>query len=391
MSKQEGKKSLLFPALGFSMTTGGPPIIALSLLLVDISEEFGVPVGVLGQISTASSFLGIFMAIIMGVLAVRYTNKTLLTTGLVLTTLGIIGTSLSTSFTLILLLYSLTGIGFSMTLPMITTLIGENYPAEGRTKVMGRIISVRSIAAILAPIVTGYVVSRSTWRIGFSSYALPIVAISLVLVTIGLSSDEKKAPKSSNLLDGIKDVFKNRSAVAYLLAGTLSTALFSATQVFNGSFLRQQFTLPIATVSKLLPVTAVSVTVGLLISNRLVERVGLKKVVYMTTFISAAFYLVYYASGLSLTPSLVFLALGSLTTGVRLATVSTLGLVQETKYRGSMMALSTASMSMGGVLGAMLGGYALLNYGYAGFGSVITGLSFIATFIYVFWVRSPSA
>jgi predicted MFS family arabinose efflux permease len=83
-----------------------------------------------------------------------------------------------------------------------------------------------------------------------------------------------------------------------------------------------------------------------------------------------------------------FMALGSLSTGIRLAASSTLGLIQETTYRGSMMAMTTAGMSLGGVLGAMLGGYALLNYGYAGFGMVISGLSFVATFIYVFWVRS---
>jgi len=388
MSESEKKRSLLFPALGFAMATGGPPMIALSLLLVDISEGFGVPVGVLGQVSTVSSFLGIFMAIIMGVLTVRYSHKRLLIVGLVLTTIGIVGTSLSGSFTMILLLYSLTGIGFSMTLPMITTLIGEYYPAEGRTKVMGRIISVRSLASILAPIVTGYVVARTTWRVGFASYTLPITAISLVLVLVGIPVEEKHEDASVNLLDGFRAVFRNRSATSYLLAGAMATSLFSGIQVFNGSFLRQQFALPVATVSRLLPLTAISVTVGLLISNRLVERIGLKKVVYITTFSSAVFYLVYFALGLDLTPSLVFMVLGSLTTGIRLATSSTLGLIQETTYRGSMMALTTAGMSLGGVIGAMLGGYALLNYGYAGFGVAITSLSLVATFIYMFWVRS---
>jgi len=370
------------------MATGGSPLIALSLLLVDISDAFGVPVGMLGQISTASSFLGIFMAIIMGVLTVRYSHKKLLTAGLVLTTIGIVGTSFSNSFGMILVLYSLTGIGFSMTLPMITTLIGEYYPAEGRTKVMGRIISVRSLASILAPIVTGYAVARTTWRVGFASYTLPIAAISLALVVVGIPVEEKHYDTSVNLLDGFKAVFRNRSATSYLLAGAMATSLFSGIQVFNGSFLRQQFALPIATVSRLLPLTAMSVTVGLLISNRLVERVGLKKVVYITTFSSAVCYLIYFALGLDLTPSLVFMVLGSLLTGIRLATSSTLGLIQETTYRGSMMALTTAGMSLGGVIGAMLGGYALLNYGYAGFGVAISCLSFVATFIYVFWVRS---
>lgn len=387
MDKRERNESLVFLAFGASMATGGPPMIALSLLLVDISEALGFPVGVLGQISSFSSFLSIIMALIMSVLAVRYSHKLLMRVGLVLTILSIIGTSLSYNLTSIMLLYSLSGIGFSMTLPMVTTFIGSLYPVEGRTQVMGRLISMRSVASIIAPLVTGFIVARSTWRIGFASYSLFIAVASLILVSTQIPKNELVQNNGGSILDGIKAVLRNKSALAFLVAGTLATTPFMMIQVYNGSYLRQGFTLGVERVSQLLPLTALSVTFGLLSSGYLVSRLGLKRVVYMSTLISTLAYLVYFSGGLPLSISIAASIIGAFTNGIRLSTASSLGLLQETTYRGSMMSLSAASNGLGGMISAMIGGVALLQFGFAGLGYILGILGLIATGVYAFWVR----
>jgi predicted MFS family arabinose efflux permease len=387
MDNQDKQKSLVFFALGASIATGGPPMVALSLLMIDIAESLNVPVAMLGQISSFSSFLSIIMAIIMGVLAVRYSHKLLLSTGLVLICVSIIGTSLSSSYTSILVLYSLLGIGYSMVSPMVTTFIGQFYLPEGRTEVMGRLISVRSIVSFLAPLITGYVLARSNWRIAYSLYSLSLTVISLILVFIAIPRDNGQQTGNSNQLAGILAVFRNRSALAFLLAGALAITPFMAISVFNGSYLRQYFSLSVDIVSQLMSLTAISVTFGLLVSNRLVESLGLKRVVYLSTFGSAIVYLVYFGAGLGLIPSVLFSFIGAVLTGVRLASSGALGLLQEKIYRGSMMSLSTAAQSLGGVLGALVGGFALSNFGYFGLGFVTSVLGIIAFVVYVFWVK----
>ncbi len=370
------------------MATGGAPVVVLSLILIDVAESLDVPVGVLGQISSFSSFLSILVAIVMGVLAVRYSHKLLLCVGLILMSISIVGTSLSYDFKSILVLYSLSGIGYSMVQPMVNTFIGELYPAEGRTKVMGNMIAVRSVVSFLAPLVTGYIVARSNWRVGFASYNLALTVISLALVLMALPSDRVESAGGSGQLEGIRAVLGNRSASAYLLAGALAFTPFMAISVFNGSYLRQSYGLPVGTVSQLMPLIAISVTGGLLSSNRFVEWLGLKKVVYLSTLLSTLAFLVYFGAGLSLIPAVGCSVIGSYLTGVWLATSGALGLLQEGTYRGSMMSLTTASSSLGGVLGAMVGGFALLRYGYLGLGAVTSILGLIATAIYVLWVRN---
>jgi len=388
MAEKDWKKTLIFFALGASMATGGPPMVALSLLMIDIAKSLNVPVATLGQISSFSSFLSIIMAIIMGILAVRSSQRRLLSTGLVLMCVSIIGTSISSSYTSILVLYSLSGIGYSMVMPMVTTYIGQLYPPEGRTEVMGRLISVRSIVSFLAPLITGYILARSNWRIAYSSYNLSLTVISLILVFIAIPRDTGQQTGNSNQLAGISAVLRNRSALAFLLAGALGITPFIAISVFNGSYLRQIFSLSVETVSQLMPLTAISVTLGLLVSNRLVEKLGLKRVVYLSTLVSAIAYLVYFGAGLSLVPSVVFSLIGAVLTGVRLASSGALGLLQEKTYRGSMMSLSTAAQSLGGMLGALIGGFALSKFGYFGLGFVTSVLGIIAFVIYVFWVKN---
>lgn len=381
-------ETLVFLALGASMASGGPPMIALSLLLVDISEALGFPVGVLGQISSFSSFLSIVMALIMSVLAVRYSHKRLMQVGLALTIASIIGTSLSFNLTSIILLYSLSGIGFSMTLPMVTTFIGTLYPADGRTQVMGRLISMRSIASIIAPLITGYIVARSNWRIGFSAYSQLIAIGAILLVSTQIKQNKSVQSNGDNILDGLKAVLRNRSALAYLVAGTLATTPFMMVQVYNGSYLRQGFSLGVERVSQLLPLTALFVTLGLLSSGFLVQRFGLKRVVSVSTLTSTLAYLVYFAGGLPLGIAIIASIIGSYTNGIRLSTSSSLGLLQETTYRGSMMSLSAASNGLGGMLSAMLGGVALLQYGFNGLGYVLGILGLAATGIYAIWVKN---
>lgn len=384
MSKD--KKSVFY-ALGASTATGGAPVVVLSLLLIDIAESLDVPVGVLGQISSFSSFASIIVAIVMGVLAVKYSHKMLLCVGLCLMSISIVGTSLAYDFTSILVLYSLSGIGYSMVQPMTNTFIGDIYPVEGRTQVIGRMIAVRSVISFFAPLVTGFIVARSNWRIGFASYNLSLTLISLILVWTAIPRDKVHSVSGVDQLEGIKAVLGNHSASAYLFASALAFTPFMAISVFNGSYLRQHFMLSVEASSRLLPIVAIAVTPGLLLSNRLVERFGLKRVVYGSTLLSSAAFLVYFSAGLDLIPSIVFSTLGSFLTGVWLATSGALGLLQERTYRGSMMSLSTASSSLGGVLGALVGGFTLVRWGYLGLGAVTSCLGVVAALIYVLLVE----
>jgi len=390
MMEDKDRHPLSFPALALSMATGGPPAIALSLLLVDISASFNTSIGVMSQISTISSFMSILMALFMGILSVKYSYKRLLLTGLSLICVSMIGSGLSPSYTFMFLVYSLTGIGYSMVYPMTTTYIARFYPVEKRTDAIGKLIAGRSISSMIAPVVIGAVVSWSNWRWGFLGYGLPLVIFSFFLVYIGIPEARLETTTGGdiNFLDGLRNVASKGSAVACIFSGVLAITPFTAISVFNGSYLRQHFLLPMSTVSMLMPLYAIFVTVGLLSSGRIVSKFGLKRIVVFTSMFEATAYLLYFALGLPLVFSLVFSSLGAFMTGVRLSSSNSLNLEQVPMFRGTMMSLNAAASGLGGVIGASVGGYMLMQYGYWGLGSIVSLLGFVAAVIYHMKVKT---
>lgn len=392
MSDDKPSNAFTFPALALSVATGGPPAIALSLLLVDIAEAFGTPVGIMGQISTVSSMASILVALLMGGLSLRFQHRSLLVVGLVSITAAVVGCSLATGYVQMMVFYTLVGTGYAMVLPMTTTLIAEFYPVEKRTMMLGRLYAGRSVSSIVAVPIIGAIAGYGGWRWGFVGFSLPIIFLALLLVTLGV----KVHGHISELRDGIgifsgyRDVLSNRSALGCLAGGALAMVLFWGVSIYNGSYLRQTFGLPMSTVSLLLPIVAISVTIGTLTSGRVADRFGRKPTVLATTFLAAVFFMVYFTGWLGLELSLVFSALGSIATGIRITASSSLTLEQVPEFRGPMMSISTAALSVGGVIGASAGGFALIRFGYSGLGALLCSLSVVATLVYLAIVKDPT-
>jgi len=75
-----------------------PTQLVITLFLIDIAEAFNSSPGVVGQVQTLSSALAVVVALLMGVLTVRFTSRTLLIVGILFNGLSAIGCYLSTTF-----------------------------------------------------------------------------------------------------------------------------------------------------------------------------------------------------------------------------------------------------------------------------------------------------
>jgi predicted MFS family arabinose efflux permease len=99
------------------------PNIVSSLLLIEMANTFNKPIGIMGQLRTISSLTGIGVSLLMGLLSVKYRHKSLLMTGMILVVISSTGFLVSTTFTLMIIFYSLLGIGVSTIGPMNTTVL----------------------------------------------------------------------------------------------------------------------------------------------------------------------------------------------------------------------------------------------------------------------------
>lgn len=102
---------LVLPSLVLSRFIIQSPSIVLGLLMIDIGVSFGLPVGIMGQISTAASLFGFVACILMGVLSVRFRHRSLILAGLGLRVASAIGCYYVQGYDVMLVVYALNGLG----------------------------------------------------------------------------------------------------------------------------------------------------------------------------------------------------------------------------------------------------------------------------------------
>ncbi len=368
-----------------------PTQLVITLFLIDIAEAFNSSPGVVGQVQTLSSALAVVVALLMGVLTVRFTSRTLLIVGILFNGLSAIGCYLSTNFLGLLVSYALSGVGAAVILPMNQTLVAELYPVEKRTGVLGLINAGITSSYMVGPPIANYVAEIGGWRAAFPWYVIPVTAVSLILAYRGLPNTGAPAVGETSdlsLLGGFRSVLSNRSAAWCLAAMGIMMFSWQFMSIYSISYYRERFLISTGMASMVLIVMSICTTSGNLASGRVVERLGRRTTAFISSIFVAVFLVVF-----PVVPNLWLSLAGRFLTGLAgplvYTATSSLALEMVPKFRGVMMALNSAAFQMGTALGAALGGAMLLSYSYETVGMVLGAFMLIPVFIYRYLIEDP--
>jgi predicted MFS family arabinose efflux permease len=370
-----------------------PTQLVITLFLIEIAESFNSSPGVVGQVQTFSSTLAVVSALLMGVLTVRFTLRTLLIVGILFNGLSAIGCYFSTNLFGLLGSYALSGFGAAVILPMNQTLVGELYPAEKRTGVLGLINAGITSSYLVGPPIANYIAQNGGWRAVFPWYVIPVTAVSLILVYMGLpktGAPEVGKTSDVSLLGGFRSVLSNRSAAWCLAAMGIMMFSWQFMSIYSISYYRERFLISTGMASMVLIVMSICTTSGNLASGRVVGRLGRRTTAFISSIFVAVFLVVF-----PVVPNLWLSLAGRFFTGLAgpfvYTATSSLALEMVPKFRGVMMALTSASFQMGTALGAALAGMMLLSYSYETVGLVLGAFMFIPIFIYRYLIEEPES
>lgn len=366
------------------------PTLVVSLLLVDIATSFDVQVGVAGQIRTTSGLLSIIFAILMGVLSMRYSHKSLLAWGLILYIVSAVTSYLSTSLLMLLVFYAISGVATSMVNPMINTLIGRLVPPGRRTTVIGWTVAGLALIYLAGSLSAGFI-SPWGWRTAIVLVVVPMTIINLFLFTSQVPND-KAEPKSrasiGSLLEGYRALLRSRSAVGCILGTILSLAMWNMLLVYGASYWRQVFNVPTTTTATMMVFTSLSYVAGSLLVGRFTKRIGVRGLLLYTTGVLGVMTLFCFNAP-SFLVSIGLAVVGSFFAGMLITLASSFSLEQIPEYRGTMMSIHSAAQSLGATLAAAIGGFILVAYSY-GLYSIIMGIiGIVGAFIYMFMTSEP--
>ncbi len=369
--------------LALTTAATGPQFLALSLLMPDMSKTLNTPISLLGQLNTVFSIIAIIISLAMGVLTVKYSPKSLLNIGIATLLIGIIGTSISPNYATLIFFFLFYGVGFGSVIP-IANLLVTLFPEEKRTSAMGMIYSGRSFTSIIAAPIIGFLTAAYGWRTGNIVFGLPLIALTGVMVLLKIPNQPKQQ-EAVDLTKGFKDIRANPSATACLIAAILSLVFFNSLMVYNGAFLRESLGFSIQTAAIIMSITFVAIAVGQLAAGALANRMGVKAVTYLSTFICGVSFLAYLSLNLPPTAAIIASIIGTAAAGTTMTTQSILALGQ-TEIQGTMMSLVNAAVSFGAMLGSAIGGLAIEMVGFNGYGVSMFIFSLLATIIFWRWV-----
>jgi len=380
----------LLPALTMSSFTASSANVVTSILLIEIGSSFGVSVGIAGQIRTLSYTIAIFSSILLGVLSLRYAFKSLLLIGLLASIASSLGSGLSLDFNMMLVSYSLNGIGMSMILPMVFSLVAEYYSIEKRSNIIGLLIASQISSATVGSLVTSYISEIGGWRVAFLGYVFPVALLSLILAYKMLPTI-KHAEKSIeiNAYDGFKEVLSHRSALSCLIGFAFSTSAFQAIATYSASYYRQIFHLSTGFTATYFIAASICFILGSLSSGRLVNRFGRKSLAAFSVLLAGIFSILFFNIPIVLISMAI--AFGSaFFNGMRNAAATSLTLEQVPRFRGVMMSLYSVADNLGMAFGAGIGGYMLLLYDYYIMGVFLGSLGIISAIIFHFFTKDPT-
>jgi predicted MFS family arabinose efflux permease len=358
--------------------------------LIDIAQTFNTPIGIMGQIRTTSAIVTVIVALLLGILSVKFSHKKLLLAGVGFFIISGIGCFLSWGYTSMLVFYSLSGIGLAMVHPMGLSLIGEHVPQENRSNAIGYIVAGGASAFLIGGPVINFIIGFGTWRSAFLYYSLPLAILGVALAALFVPSSSRPAMQfdDRSYFDGIKQVLSNRSAIACLFGILLTKATWQGLLSYSLSFYREQFHLSTGMVSLLLSGIALSFILSALVTGKFISRFGRKNTTIYSFLILGLFSFAYMSIPLLWVSLLLYLGMG-VVGGIRRSSSQSLSLEQEPNYRGSMMSMTTAADNLGSFLGAGIGGFSLLLADYRFLGMVLGILGILSSLIIFLFAQEP--
>jgi predicted MFS family arabinose efflux permease len=374
--------------LSLTLIRSAPQAVALivSLLLIEIAQTFGKSIGEVSQMIALSSTLGIFTALSLAFISVKYSPTHIQNAGVVLCTISIIGSIVAPSYSLFFLLYGLSVIGSNLIFSMNTTIAGEIFSGEERSKNIGIIMAGGALFYILGFIVVGYI---SEWRLAFTYFAAPFIILSLLSAFRNIPVVKVGNQKESVTI-GVRRIFSSRSAVFRLISTAIS-GVWAVVITLAASFYRDVHGMPLLSVTLLAAGMGTVYAIGALIAGKYVFRFGIKRSNVVCRVLMGVLLIILMNVGNTLLSVSVILVLAFIT-GANIPAGTELTLRQVPEYKGSMMSLSSAMASLGSSINLAVMGYFLSKGGWGSGGIVVGGLGLTASvLIHLFVTETPDS
>jgi DHA1 family inner membrane transport protein len=322
-----------------------------------LSRGLGVPLPAITSLIAVSQATGV-LSPVFGPLADRWGYRLMMLAGLSMLAVGMLAGGLLPVYSIVLLALFLAGLGKSLFDPALQSYIGERVPYQRRGLAIGVVEFSWAGSALLGIPLVGLLIAGFGWRSPF----LLLGGLALLGVfALGYLIPRDDHPKyvAGNHLDfrgAWRRLVVERAALGALGFSLLITAANDNLFVIYGVWLNSSFGLSVKDVGLATITIGAAELLGEGLTAFVADRLGLKRALFTGLALSVISYLL-----LPLFGNTLLLTLGGLFTtflSFEFTIVTGISLFTEILpgARATMMSSNIAAMSIGRVMGALIGG-----------------------------------
>lgn len=348
---------------------------------VALSRGLGVPITGITSLIAINQATGI-LSPVFGPLGDRWGYRVMMLAGLGILAVGLLAGGLVPVYPVILLALILVGLGKSWFDPALQSHIGEQVPYRRRGLAMGLVEFSWAGSALVGIPLVGLLIAQLGWRSPFLVLGgLALLGVA-ALARITPRDDRRRlgAGNTAGLWESWQRLSRERAALGALGFSLLITIANDNLFVIYGIWLESSFGLSIVALGAATMIIGLAELLGEGLTAFVADRLGLKRALFAGLVLSASSYVLIPFVGHTLSLALAGLFVTFITfeftvvTGISLFTEILPG------ARGTMMSSNQAAMSIGRMIGALMGGVLWLAGGLLAIGLVsaaVCGLALI--------------
>ncbi|WP_034044770.1 multidrug effflux MFS transporter [Wocania ichthyoenteri] len=283
-------------------------IVALSIdALLPALPEIGSALGVINpannQLLITMIFLGLgFGQLIFGPLSDSFGRKPIVYIGFVVFIIASIICVTTKSFEMMILGRILQGVGLSSPRSLSISMIRDSYSGNYMAKILSIVVMFFILVPVVAPTLGQFLIHLYNWE---SVFYFNLIFGVLIMIWFWLRQPEtlekdKRIKFTSHLfIDGTKEFFKHKDAVAFtfisgFITGSFMVYLSTSQQIFQEQYnLADMFPYIFASL-------AISVGLATFLNSRFVVKYGMMKIAYVSCIayaVISVLYVVIFSSG----------------------------------------------------------------------------------------------
>ncbi|MFC1907592.1 MFS transporter [Chloroflexota bacterium] len=356
----------------------------IAALLVEMSDDFGTTVAVMGQLTTITGVSWAVLAPLIGPWSDRIGRKRVLAIGMVIFCISMVGYSLSNAFWALIIVSVVAGVGGAMVAPSVLASVADYYSAHTYGQAMAAVNIASPLGYLVGVPVAVLIAGSFGWRWSFLSLSAFTLVCFLAVVIVMPSIKSQQLDRKLTYISRFSEALREKTLMPMVIANTILQCAYWVVATYMAAYLIQSYALSTSQLAPLIASIAVGQLIGTLAGGQLADKFDKIKICAVGSLLlgvtGLAFILLVGNVWLSVFWGGLFMGFYG---GSRPAYFALMALVSKT-MRGTVMGIQAVSNHLGRALGAAVGGLVLGIMGYDYLGALCLILGLLAFGIYVF-------